>query len=427
LASLTRGPKKLGIAAVGAFGFVFAGWAVIAPLASAAIAPGVISPDGHRKTVQHLEGGIIRTIHVREGEPVAEGDPLITLDDTAARSLDAEIRERFLHVLAMEARLEAERSDASEISFPQLLLRDGSTKLEQVMEGQRELFLSRRASQLGRTKILEARVLQLDEQNAGLDQVIAAEEEQLALIDEEIAASQELLEQGLERKPRSLALRRARADIVAARAANRAKIAENAQAIGETHLQLLAIEEERREAIAGELADIRRVLAELKGQLPPREDILDRTVIRAPIAGTVMNLRATTVGGVIGAGEPLLDIVPDGGPLIIDARVRPTDIERIAPGMSARVVLTAYQQRTIPLIHGRLRSVSADAFTDERSGLAYFLAKVEVASEDLAALSQVRLIPGMPAEVMLLDGERSLLDYLAAPILESRRRSFREN
>ncbi|WP_135450998.1 HlyD family type I secretion periplasmic adaptor subunit [Tabrizicola caldifontis] len=426
LAALTRGAKRLGLVAAAVFVFVFGAWSIYAPLASAALAPGVISPDGYRRTVQHLEGGIIRAIHVREGDPVSAGDPLITLDDTAARSLDAEIRERYLHVLATEARLEAERTDAPEIVFPDVLLADDSPAMRQVIEGQRQLLASRRATLASRISILEARILQLGEQNAGLDQVIAAEEEQLALIDEEITAADDLLAQGLERKPRILALQRTRAEVAASIAMNRARIAQNAEAMGETRLQLLAVDEERREAIAGQLAEIRRVLAELRGQMPSRENMLERTVIRAPIAGRVMNLRATTGGGVIRPGEPIADIVPDEAHLMISARVQPHDIDRITPGMSARVILSAYNQRNMPQIHGRLQSISADAFVDERSGAAYFLAQIEVDPQDIEGLSHVQLVPGMPAEVMLLDGERSAMEYFLAPILESRRRSFLE-
>lgn len=426
LKDLTGYPRRLGLAAGTLFLLVLGGWSVAAPLASAALAPGVISPDGHRKTIQHLEGGIIRAIHVREGDTVKAGAPLITLDDIKAKALNAELRERLLHLLATEARLEAERTDAADIRFPGALLED-SAELRQVMDGQRQLLMSRRAAHEGRVQILEARIRQLEEQNSGLKEMVAAENEQLALVDEEIKAVQQLLDKGLERKPRILALRRGRADIAASKAANRARIAENAQAMGETRLQLLTLNEERQEKIGAELAEIRRVLAEIKGQLPSREDILQRTVIRAPIDGTVMNLRVNTEAGVIGAGEPLLDIVPEGSNLIIDARVRPTDIERIHPGMPARVVLTAYRQRNLPLIHGTLRSISPDALTDERTGSSYFVAKVEVRPEDLARLEEVKLVPGMPAEVMLMDGEQSVLSYLLGPILDSARRSLREN
>ncbi|ARP68200.1 secretion protein HlyD (plasmid) [Mesorhizobium sp. WSM1497] len=427
LAGITRIPRRLGVVAMALFVLVLGGWSVFAPLASAALAPGIFSPDGHRKTIQHLEGGIIQTIHVREGDLVKAGTPLITLDDTRAKALNAELQERLLNLLASEARLEAERTGAVDISFPEEVFLKNSNRMQKIIDGQRQLFVSRRAAHQGRTQILDARVRQLQEQNTGLQEMIAAEDEQVALIDEEILGVQTLVDKGLERKPRVLALRRGRAEVTATKAANHAKIAEDEQEIGETRLQLVTLGEERQEKIGADLAEIRRVMAEIKGQLPSREDMLVRTVIRAPIDGTVMNLRVNTEAGVVAPGQPLLDIVPDGNHLVVDARVRPTDIERIRPGMSARVVLTAYRQRNLPLIHGKLRSISADAMADEKTGQLYFLAKVEVAPEDLAALREVKIVPGMPAEIMLMDGEQSVFAYLLSPILDSARRSLREN
>ncbi|WP_428646526.1 HlyD family type I secretion periplasmic adaptor subunit [Roseibium sp.] len=427
LEAMTRNPRRLGVAAFALFVLVFSGWSALAPLVGAAIAPGVISPDGYRKTVQHLEGGIIKSIYVQQGDRVEAGDPLIKLDDTRAKALDGEIRERLRYILATTARLEAERTGAPDIDFPDLLFEQQSAELQKLMEGQRQLLRSHRATHEGRINILKSRVRQLEEQNAGLREVIAAEDRQIALIEEEISDAQDLLNKGLERKPRVLALKRYRADISAEKAGNRAKIAENAQEIGETELQLLAIAEERQEKINEELANTRRILAELNSQLPSREDILKRTVIRAPVSGTVMNVRVTTESGVMEPGQPLVDIVPEATAMIIDARVRPTDIERIRPGMSTRVILTAYRQRTLPLIHGRLRSISGDAIVDERTGDSYFLAKIEVVPEDIAGLDDVKLIPGMPAEVMLIDSEQTLFSYLASPILDSARRRFREN
>ncbi len=427
LETMTRNPRHLGVAAAAFFVLVFAGWSGLAPLVGAAIAPGVISPDGYRKTVQHLEGGIIQSILVQQGDRVDAGDPLIELDNTRAKALDGEIRERLRYVLATAARLEAERTGSSEIDFPDQLFDEKSDDLRKLMEGQRQLLRSHQATHQGRVKILKSRMRQLEEQNAGLRQVIAAEDQQIALIEEEISDAQDLLEKGLERKPRVLALRRYRADISAEKASNRAKIAENAQEIGETELQLLAISEERQEKINEELANTRRILSELNSQLPSREDILRRTVIRAPVSGTVMNVRVTTESGVMQPGQPLLDIVPQTSAMIIDARVRPTDIERIRPGMPTRVVLTAYRQRTLPLIHGKLRSISGDAIMDERTGESYFLAKIEVVPEDIAGLDNVKLLPGMPAEVMLIDSEQTLFSYLTSPIIDSARRRFREN
>jgi HlyD family type I secretion membrane fusion protein len=176
-----------------------------------------------------------------------------------------------------------------------------------------------------------------------------------------------------------------------------------------------------------ELAQVQQTLAELWSQMPSRQDILQRTVIRAPISGTVMSLRATTETGVVRPGEPVLELVPEDAMLIIDAHVKPTDIDRVRPGMEARVLLTAYKQRNLPRINGVLRSISADRMVDDRTGDAYFLAKVVVDTEDLALLDEVHLAPGMPADVMILNDEQTLIDYMLGPILQSMRRSFHEN
>jgi HlyD family type I secretion membrane fusion protein len=192
-------------------------------------------------------------------------------------------------------------------------------------------------------------------------------------------------------------------------------------------MQLLTMRQEDKERVNEELTKVRAGLAELRSQFPSRADILSRTVIAAPITGTIMNVRVTTESGVVGPGQPLLDIVPVEAKLIVDARVKPIDIDTVHPGMKARVLLTAYRQRNLLQIYGSLRSISADRLIDDRSGEAYFLAKVEVDRAELARLKDVRLLPGMPAEVMILTGERTLLDYLLREFTESVTKSFRES
>jgi HlyD family type I secretion membrane fusion protein len=214
--------------------------------------------------------------------------------------------------------------------------------------------------------------------------------------------------------------------VVAQRAANRAQIAQNRQVIGETQMQLLALRDQVAETVSEDLSKVRGELAELTSQLASRDDVLARTVIAAPIAGTVMHVRVTTVSGIVKAGETILEIVPQTSKLVIDAQLRPIDIDTVFPGMPARVLLTAYRQRNLPQIHGVLRSVSADSLTDDRSGHSYFLAKVEVDRASLEALGDIRMLPGMPAEIMLLSGEQTLLDYIASPITASLDHSFRE-
>lgn len=427
LARLTRRPRALGYAALVVLCGGFGAWAWLAPLASAAIAPGVVSPDGSRKTVQHFEGGIIRAIHVREGDPVVAGQPLVTLEDTQARALYEELRERYVHLLAAESRLLAEQAGSGDVQLPANLTTLGSREARRAVEGQADLLRSRRATLRGREQILGQRVKQLQEENAGLAEMIAAQDLQLTLIEQEIMGVQELYDKGLERLPRLLELQRAQAAIRAEQAGNRAQIARNGQEIGETEMQLLTMRQEDKERVNEELTTVRTALAELRTQLPSREDVLSRTLILAPLSGIAMNLQITTESGVLTPGQPILDIVPAKAQLIIDARVKPIDIDTVQPGMQARIMLPAYRQRNLPQIHGTLRSISADRLIDDRSGEAYFLAKIEVDAAELARLEDVHLSPGMPAEVMVLTGEHTLLDYLLRPLLDSLTKSFREN
>jgi HlyD family type I secretion membrane fusion protein len=296
------------------------------------------------------------------------------------------------------------------------------------MSAQRRLFASRRATLKGREQILRQQILQLEAEIDGLHEVIAAHAEQLALIRQEIEGVQTLYEKGLSRLPKLLELKRAQADVRADRATNRAQIARYQRAIGETRLQLLTMREQLQEQIAEELSQVRTDLAAVRSQLPSREDVLTRTVVTAPMAGTVMNVRVTTTTGVVEPGEPLLDLVPDPAQLVIDARVKPTDMDTVHAGQAARVLFPAYGQRNLPQIFGQLRSISADRVADERTGEPYFLAKVEIAPAELARVApDVALSPGMPADVMIVTGEQTLLDYLVRPFVESVTKSFRES
>jgi HlyD family type I secretion membrane fusion protein len=428
LARVVRGPKLAGYGAILVFFGGFGAWATVASLASAAIAPGVVSPDGSRKTIEHLEGGIVREIHVREGDQVEAGQVLVSLEDIRARAGFEELRERFVHLVTTEARLLAEQAGADRVASPQALAGFAPAVVEPALTAQRRLFASRRATLAGREQILGQRILQLEAEIDGLRQVIAAQNEQLGLIGQEIEGVQSLYEKGLSRLPKLLELKRARADVRASRATNRARIARHQQEIGETRLQLLTMREELQEQVAEELSLVRTDLAAVRTQLPSREDALTRTVVTAPLAGTVMNVRVTTTTGVIEPGEPLLDLVPQDGRLVIDAKVRPTDMDTVRAGQAARVLFPAYGQRNLPQIFGRLRSVSADRFTDQRTGEAYFLAKVEVEPAELERLApEIELSPGMPTDVMILTGERTLLDYLVRPLVESVTKSFRES
>jgi HlyD family type I secretion membrane fusion protein len=428
LALEIRGARRMGWVTIALVFGVGGGLAAAIPLAGAAVAPGFVSPDGGRKIVQHLEGGIVQGIHVREGDVVRSGQQLVTLEDTLARANLGELRERFVHFLAVEARLAAEQTGSPALRTPEPSALVSAALLEGSLRGQEELFLNRRETRAGRERILGQRVLQLREENDGLLQVVAAQDEQMGLVDLEIRNVQTLLDKGLERLPRLLALQRSQAELKGARASNLARIAKNKQAVGESEMELLTMRQQEREKVNEELNSVRAELASLRSKLPARTDALDRTVVAAPISGTVMNVRVTTETGVVRPGEPLLEIVQENTPLIVDARLRPIDVDVVRPGMAAKVILSAFAQRNLPQIHGRLRSISADRMTDERSGESYFIAKVEVDVHELAKLGgEFKLTAGMPAEVYILTGERTALDYLVRPFIESITKSFRES
>lgn len=428
LALLVRGPCRLGYAAAALFLGSLGAFSALVPLASAAIAPGVVSPDGSRKTIQHLEGGIIRTIHVREGDRVVAGQPLVTLEDTKARAQFQELRERFIYLATTEARLLAEQVGAEAMILPRDLEAFPARETAEAMATQNKLFQDRRAARLGEERVLNQRVRQLEEEIAGLRQTIAAHDRQTTLLAQEEAGVQQLVDKGFERLPRLLALKRERARIDGERAGHRAGIARNEQRIGETEMQLISLRQRVTEQVSGELAKVTTELSMLRSQVPWHQDVLARTVVTAPADGTVMQLRVTTEsGGIVGPGQPILDLVPARASLIVDARVRPTDIEMLHPGLKAKVVMTAYRQRMLPEIKGEVRSISADRMVDERTGEPYFLAKVEVDAAALEAIGpDIKLVAGMPAEIMVLTGEQTLAGYLFRPIIDSFRRSFRE-
>ena len=427
LSRYVRRPRWLGWLTILLVFGIGGGLAAAVPLSSAAIAPGVVNPNGSRKTVQHLEGGIVRQIHVREGQVVELGQPLVTLEDVHAQAQLAELRERLVYLVAAEARLMAEQSGATTVPVPAVPELGDSTVLKDAVESQQILLESRNETRSLRKRLLERRVMQLREQNTGLHEVVTAQNEEGELLGREIASARALVDKGFERASRLHELQRTNAELRGERSRNLAQIASNYQEIGATEMELATAIQQEREKADIELTTVRGELATLRTKLPAQEDILDRTVVTAAIHGTVMNVRVTTETGVVMPGAPLLDLVPLDGKLVIDARVQPIDIDVVHPGMEAKVVLSAFAQRNLPQIQGTLRSISADALTDERTGHQYFLAKVEIDQDDLSVLGgRLELVPGMPAEVFILTGERTALDYLVRPFLESITRSFRE-
>lgn len=422
-------PVRLGLVLILLFFGIGGVWAATAPLASAVIAAGLVSPEGSRQTVQHLEGGIIREIRVTEGDRVMAGDVLVVLQDVSAQSEVGTALTRLRALAAREARLEAERVGRTEIDFSHPAIADTSDPaIREVLEQQRDRLQVRRANIVNRKSILSQRITQLQKQIEGYERQRTGAKQQYALIGEEIDAVMELFEKGLERKPRLLALQRAQAQLLGTQGELEALIARAAEAIGETRLQIISIDVGRQDEIAAELSDVEAQRAELEQQIKESLDRLERTEIVAPVAGTVLSLHLKTVGGVVRPGEPVLDLVPAEDDLVIEARVRPNDIDDVHQGQDAHVTFPTLPQRNLLRIEGHVTRVSADALVDDVTGERYYDARVVIDRTDLEVTApDVKLTPGMPAEVFISTGERTLLNYLLQPFLQTLERTFRES
>lgn len=426
---LLHGPVIVGYLVVLLFFGGLGVWAALAHIAEAAVALGVVSPDGSRKTVQHLEGGIIAEILVDDGDYVRPGDPLLLLEETQARAAFEVLQGERRLLAAKLARLLAEQRGQESVELPEWLAADENSdpELHEVLQAQRDLFMARRDLHDGRKAIGGKRIEELREEIAGLESQIRSQQEQISLLDQELAAKKKLLDRGMLARPEFFALQRLRAEIQGEMAENVAGIARARQTIGETRLQIVNEDATRLDKIVSELALVRSELASVDERVRAQQDVLERTLVKAPVSGVVVEKRFHTTGGVVGPGHPILDIVPDDAELLVDARVRPVDIDSVAAGQQARVHFLPYSERNLPQIWGTVRSISADSIVDEITGEAYFLARVEVPPEELAKLGEgAKVTPGMPAEILIMTGERTALQYLLQPIIDSLRRSFRE-
>ncbi|MDX1433440.1 MAG: HlyD family type I secretion periplasmic adaptor subunit [Gammaproteobacteria bacterium] len=405
----------------------FGAWAAFASLDSAAIAPGVVVVESERKSMQHLEGGLVQEIRVRDGDLVEQGDVLVRLEDTRARAVYDIVRGELDAARAEEARLVAEREGRDAIEFPaDLLARRDVAKVAQAIDGQRHLFEARRSALEGEVAILAQSIAQSQEEIAGLKAEQASREAQLALLVDELKGLRKLYQQGNLPRNEVLAYERKIAELNGEKGRFVADVARAEQSIGEARLRISQIQKSAREKIVGELRAVQERLFGLEERLVAAEDVLARTEIRAPSTGVVMGLRVHTTGGVITAGQEILQVVPLGDRLVIQAKVDPVDIDDVAVGQQATVRLTAFKLRSTPVIVGTVINLSADTLLDEQTSTPYYLARIEVPKDELSRLGELKLQPGMPVEALINTGARTALAYMLSPLSENLALAFKE-
>ena len=419
------GPKRIGVALlVLVFGF-FGLWSALAPLDGAAFALGRVTVKSYVKIVQHLEGGIVADILVDDGEYVEAGQPLLLLDDTQSLA-QLEIAESQRIALATrEARLIAERDNLGTVIYP-ATLSSADERVQSETSGQEAIFRARKNSIEGRIEILNQRVEQLNKQLLGLRAQLEAKELLAASFEEEVIDTQSLLEKGFSDKSLLRQAERSFASYSGEAAELSAQIAATEVKISETRLEIIQINSEFHNDVVSELDEVQTSLQDATEREIALRDIVNRTVVRAPDSGVVNGMKIHTVAGVINSGAPIAEIVPDTDDLIIEASVSPIDIDRVTEGQDARIRFSTFGS-SVPTIFGRVITLSADSMTDETTGAEFYLARLEVFQDSMESLDGLALVPGMPAEVYINTGSRTLLQYLFKPLSNAIARSFNED
>jgi HlyD family secretion protein len=424
-----KGSLRLAFIAIAIFVGIFAYWSWAAPLNSAAIASGVLeAAGGGRRTVQHLEGGIVSEFLVKEGQRVRAGDTLVQLDTTQNDARDAAVRSQLYGLLAQDARLTAERLGLASVSYPaELLNAPEQTEVRAIINASNALFEARRRGLTEQTSVLRQRLGQSQAEIRSANAQIAAIGDQSKLLDDEEMAVSMLVEEGLERKSRLLSLQRQRA----AAEGQHGQLTNSLDRIGKTmaemNAQMTLLRGQMVTDATTQQRDVQMQIAEAREKLKISGDIRARARIVAPIDGTIANLRLITTGGVVGAGQPVLDIVPSNENIVVSARLNPNDIDMVYPGLSAEVKLTPYKARILPGLNGVVREVSADASFDENAKQLYYKVKIEIPPAELKHFPDVKLQSGMPAEVFIDLGSNSLIHYFLQPMIDSFHRAFRES
>jgi len=425
---------RLGTTIAVLFFVLFLGWAAFMPLDAGVHAAGQIAVAGNRQSVQHRDGGVVTAIHVREGQHVRAGEVLIELSAPELRASERALTSDYLTLLVQRARLMAERSGRRDFApppeFASLSAADQDLA-RQVMDLQRSEMHARSGAVSAQQSVLGQRAQQLVQQQSGFVKQRQALQEQQRLIGEELAGLKTIAEKGFASINRVRALERAQADLKGQEAQMVAEYARAGEGIGETRMQSLSVSRDRLEQVENDLKDTQSKLSETLPKLVATREQLEHSQVRAPATGQVVGLQVFTVGGVVAAGQKLMDIVPDGRELVIQGQLSPQDADDAYQGQTAQIRFVSVHNRTLPLFSGTVRTVSADSFSDEKTGRSYFRIEIVVPEAELnrvrSVLGSGELRPGLPVEAVLTVRKRTALQYLLEPLTGALWRSGHED
>ncbi len=420
---------KFGVATLGVGFFLFVIWGGLAPLDQAAIANGTIVSRGNNKTIQHREGGVVSAILVKDGDKVIENQVLIELNDTDEKASVQVLGSQLAHAQAVDARLKAEKSKADTLDITPYNFNLNDPQTENIVEVQTNLFNVRKEAVSGKVNVLQERIAQYQEQIMGAEKQLESTESQLITVESELKTQRDLLSKGLALRPRLNELQRTFDELISRKAQLKAQMASQRQSIAEARLETLNVETEFQQNIANEFKQNDEQLNEISNKFKSAKDRLERTKIKSPVKGVVADLQIHTIGGVVGQGQKIMDIIPSDDSLLVAARVQPQDKDGVSVDSVARVQLGAFKAKLVPRINGKVIYVSEDVIYDSHNPNQppYYLVKIELDQTELDSLrTQIKLSPGMPASVFIVTGERTFLQYMIGPIRDSFYKAFKE-
>jgi protease secretion system membrane fusion protein len=424
----TLQPMRIGlwVLGIGFGGFLL--WAGLAPLDEGVPTQGMVAIDTKRKAVQHLTGGIIKEVLVKEGQFVKDNQELIRLDGAVARANYESARQHYLGVRAMEGRLSAEQAGQAKIEFhPDLLKEKNDPLIKQLIANQEQLFQSRRMALQADLQAIKESIQGQLAAIQGYEGMLQSRKSQLSLLQEELKGISDLVKEGYAPRTKQMELERMAADAMGSMADLQGNISRARSAIAEMKMRAIQHQQEYRKEVEGQLADVRREVQADEEKYRAVTNDLERMVIRAPVAGQVVGLAVQTVGGVIQPGQKLMDIVPKNEVLLLEARVAPHLIDSVHPGLLADVRFSSFAHSPALVVQGKVESVSGDLiYEPQNPNIAYYLARISVTTEGLKELGSRQLQAGMPAEVVIKTGERTVLTYLLHPLLKRMAASMKE-
>ena len=391
------------------------------------IAPGSIVVDSNVKKVQHLTGGIVGALLVRDGQRVRSGEVVLRLDETITRTNLAIVTKGLDQMIARRARLSSERDRSDEVAFPvELLARAGEPDVTAAIDSERKLFELRQSARLGQKSQLKERIAQLTEEIRGYAALQEAKAEEIELIQRELESVRGLWNKNLVQLSRLISLEREAARLKGERAQSIAAMAQSRGKIGEIELQIIQIDQDLSSEVARELREVDARIGEFVERKVAAEDQLKRVEMRAPQDGVVHQLAVHTVGGVVPPGDPIMLIVPEADALAIEVKVWPQDIDQLHVGQAAGLRFSAFNQRITPEINGVISRISADVSPDQRSGQNFYTIRIGIGPEEMARLGNLKLVPGMPVEAFMKTYDRNVLSYFIKPLEDQVLRAFRE-